>query len=85
MIQRRAEKAISYGLSVDEYLAMYSNQNGKCAICKKVPSTKRGLHIDHCHETGKVRGLLCHGCNVGIGNFKHNVDLIESAIIYLRG
>jgi hypothetical protein len=85
MLQRRAEKAISYGLTPQQYINMYEKQEGKCAICKQEPSTKRGLHIDHCHETGKVRGLLCHHCNVGIGNFQHNVDLIKSAINYLEG
>ena len=85
MMQRRAEKAITYGLSPQEYIDMYKKQDGKCAICKEIPSTKRGLHVDHCHETKKVRGLLCHGCNIGIGNFKHNTHLIKTAIEYLGG
>lgn len=85
IIQRRAEKAVAYGLSVQDYLELYEKQAGKCAICNKEPSTKRGLHVDHCHETNKVRGLLCHGCNVGIGNFQHNVDLMKTAIRYLGG
>ena len=85
MMQRRAEKAITYGLSAQEYIDMYESQDGKCAICSKVPSTKRGLHVDHCHETKKVRGLLCHGCNIAIGNLKHDVTLLKSAIKYLGG
>ncbi len=85
MMQRRAEKAITYGLSPQEYIDMYEKQNGLCAICNKVPSTKRGLHVDHCHETKKVRGLLCHGCNIAIGNLKHDVSLLKSAIKYLGG
>ena len=85
MKQKRAEKAIMYGLSVQQYLEMYDKQEGKCAICNRKPHTKRGLHIDHCHKTGEVRGLLCHGCNIGIGNFKHSTDLIKNAIEYLGG
>lgn len=85
MLQKRAERASLYGLSVDAYLDMHSKQDGKCAICYKPPMTQRGLHVDHCHKTGIVRGLLCHGCNIGIGNFDHNPILMESAIKYLRG
>lgn len=85
MFQKRAERAVMYGLSADEYIKMHEKQDGKCAICKKEPSTKRGLHIDHCHKTGKVRGLLCHNCNIGIGNFSHDSDLLSTAIEYLKG
>lgn len=85
LIQRRAERASAYGLTADQYLEMYAKQDGRCAICGEIPSTRRGLHIDHCHETGIVRGLLCHGCNIGIGNFKHKKYLMESAIKYIGG
>ena len=85
MLQKRADKAISYGLTPQEYIDMYEKQCGKCAICNEIPKTQRGLHIDHCHETGVVRGLLCHGCNVGIGNFLHNTELMNKAIKYLGG
>jgi len=85
MIQRRASRAAMYGLSPQQYFDMYKKQNGLCAICNEVPSTKRGLHVDHCHETQKVRGLLCHGCNIAIGNLKHDTNLMKSAIKYLGG
>jgi len=64
-------------------------QNGKCAICKKPETRKTGnkireLSIDHCHKTGKVRGLLCDSCNNGLGRFKDSVKLLESALKYLK-
>jgi hypothetical protein len=85
ILLRRASRASIYGLTSQQYLDMYNNQNGKCAICQKSPITKRGLHIDHCHKSGVVRGLLCHGCNIGIGNFMHDVKLMNKAIKYLGG
>ena len=60
-----------YGLSYDDWQAMLKRQNGHCKICdKKMGLTKAGntnLHVDHCHTTGKVRGLLCARCNMLIG------------------
>ena len=63
---------------------MKRKQEGRCAICGEEPSTKRGLAIDHCHITGKVRGLLCHGCNIGIGSMKDSAVLLLKAIRYLE-
>ena len=62
------------------------NQNGICAICsgKQVQSKNRSLAVDHCHKTNKVRGLLCIECNVGIGKFQDNLQLLISAIKYLK-
>jgi hypothetical protein len=53
---------------------------GKCQICE----SKENLHIDHCHSSGKVRGILCRSCNIGIGNFEENIERINSAISYLK-
>jgi len=72
-----------YGLDKEEFLAMESRQNGKCAICDQYP-LKKGLHVDHDHKTGKVRGLLCSKCNLALGIF----DTVEKAakiIEYLGG
>ena len=52
-------------------------------ICKN-ESNNKSLHIDHCHDSGKVRGLLCHGCNTAIGLFKENIDTMLKAIKYLK-
>lgn len=58
---------------------------GCCWICKKPePIAGRKLSIDHCHDTGKVRGLLCTHCNTGLGHFNHDPDRIDKAIRYLE-
>ena len=73
-----------YGLSQEKYVAMLVQQNGACQICKTHQSNfKRKLFVDHCHETGKVRGLLCQYCNTMLGNAKDNVLVLQSAINYL--
>jgi len=58
---------------------MVQEQNGLCAICCVAPAT----HVDHCHETKKIRGVLCNNCNVGLGFFKDNVSSLQNAIKYL--
>jgi len=86
----KQQQAARYGITVDEILAMESEQRNLCAICKK-PETSRGnnqmvksLSVDHCHETGKVRGLLCNNCNRAIGLLGDDVDTLLNAIEYLR-
>ncbi len=61
-------------------------QDGKCAICGTAEPGGRGkrLHVDHCHETGLVRGLLCYACNTGLGLFRHNSQSLEQAQAYLK-
>lgn len=73
-----------YGIDLEQYRAMLVIQNDSCAICNKttVEEGKR-LSVDHCHSTGKVRGLLCHQCNVGLGVFRDNKKFLVSAIKYL--
>lgn len=68
------------------YQRMYDAQNGKCAICAgaRLSTGKFRLHIDHCHDTGIIRGLLCHNCNVGIGNLRHDENIMHRAIDYLK-
>lgn len=74
-----------YGLSIEDYNRMYDKQGGKCACCL-IPSEefKNGLHVDHDHKTGEVRGLLCTQCNPGIGYFEDSVDRLKLAITYLE-
>jgi formate dehydrogenase maturation protein FdhE len=84
LIERQASKAPMYGITQDEFIELYNKQDGKCAICGNKPSTKRGLHIDHCHKTDKVRGLLCHGCNTAIGSLQEDPEIFQKAISYLR-
>jgi len=80
-----------YDLSVEEYAWLVYNSKGLCSICGKpetVLSRNRDwvkeLSVDHCHETGKIRGLLCHSCNTGLGSFKDSVALMKAAITYLE-
>lgn len=63
---------------------MLAAQGGTCAICGKECDIHRNLAVDHDHESGKVRGLLCQNCNVGLGHFKDNPALLQQAIDYLR-
>jgi hypothetical protein len=72
----------NFGLTSADYEAMLKSQSGGCAICTAPPSGK-SLHIDHCHKTGRVRGLLCIRCNRGIGHFLDSPALLKSAIEYL--
>lgn len=69
-----------YGISEDEYLALCEMQGGRCAICDKAVPV---LAVDHCHETGAVRGLLCSFCNTGIGHLGDDPDILERAKQYL--
>lgn len=74
----------NHGISLDEVEAMEANQNG-CAICGGPPVGRRNqYHLDHCHETGKVRELLCHHCNLLLGNAKDNPDVLRNAVEYLE-
>lgn len=75
-----------YGLTPAEREAMLAAQQYRCAIClSEDPNTKKGWHVDHCHDTGRVRGLLCRRCNVGLGHFKDDTALLEKVVQYIRG
>ena len=74
-----------YGISYQEYLNMLSAQQERCAICGTDDTgARKAFHVDHCHDTGKVRGLLCGNCNSGIGNLRDDIDLLYRAIEYLK-
>ena len=76
-----------YGITQEDFERMALSQNHLCAICGEIPSgtDKRGdlLHVDHCHDTGVVRGLLCNRCNIGISNLKHDPAILRNAAEYL--
>lgn len=80
--QNLNQTAQKYGLTESEYLSLLE-ENPVCAICHKSQENRR-LVIDHCHDTGKVRGVLCGTCNSGLGYFKDNIALIRKAIDYLE-
>lgn len=83
--RERSRTLRKYGLSVADWDAMLARQDGRCAICRTDRPGGRGeqWHIDHCHETGDVRGLLCHNCNVGLGNFGDDPGRLLAAMAYL--
>jgi hypothetical protein len=68
-----------YGLSKEEYDSILKQQDYKCAICRY----DKRLDVDHCHSTGKVRGILCNGCNTAIGKLGDTLEGIQRAINYL--
>lgn len=74
----------TYGIDIKQYNEMVKSQDYRCAICGLYQTEKRLLVVDHCHDTGVIRGLLCHNCNVALGNFKDNVQSLENAIDYLK-
>ena len=74
-----------YNMSLGEYEDILRDQEGICAICGKNPDDfERAFAVDHDHETGKVRGILCPDCNRGLGGFHDNLELLEKAVEYIR-
>lgn len=83
--QRKERELIrNYNITLNEWNDILSNQNDLCAICKiKFSDNSKTPHVDHCHKTGKIRGLLCSNCNHGIGQFKDDISILQEAIKYL--
>lgn len=75
-----------YGLTIEQYDKMLESQNGKCAICggDQKSSLTKNLYVDHDHETGAVRALLCNNCNFILGHAKDDTDILKRAIEYLE-
>lgn len=73
-----------YDLTLEQYESMKQKQNNVCAICKTELQTGMLSHVDHCHFSGKVRGLLCRWCNLGLGHFKDSMTSLKSALDYLE-
>ncbi len=75
----------NYQITVHDYDIMVAEQDNKCALCGGLPGGSAGrFHVDHDHNTGKIRALLCHTCNVGLGSFQDSPELLEQAAEYLR-
>lgn len=77
----------------DDYQKMHDKQQGLCALCGNKEKVKhnnsksvnmRKLAVDHCHKTGKIRELLCYDCNTSLGKFKDSIEILKSAIVYLK-
>lgn len=71
-----------FGITTVDYDQMLAAQNGSCAICKQQPTST--LHVDHDHNTGRLRKLLCSRCNLGLGIFNDDVELFATAILYVE-
>lgn len=88
--RRRSEAAHAarilrvYGISKEEYDAIYEHQGGLCAICRRATGATRRLSVDHDHESGLVRGLLCRVCNNLLGHVRDDPRALRRAISYLR-
>lgn len=89
-IVRKSHFKTKYGLSLEDREAMRVSQNNKCLLCEsdfpilQNPKRSQIPCVDHSHTTGKVRGLLCSGCNFGLGQFKDSVERLQKAISYLQ-
>lgn len=77
----------NYGISKEDFFSLLEKQDNKCALCGKtfVSLFGRDLCIDHCHDTNKIRGLLCMPCNVGLGMLGDNEEGLMKALEYIRG
>lgn len=87
--QRKHERKYNlkklYGITPEEYEEMLAKQGGLCAVCRGEPYGRGNkLHVDHDHATGRVRGLLCHGCNASLGLMKESPERLRSAAVYLE-
>lgn len=74
-----------YGITAEEYWGIYKQQQERCAICRRATGARKRLSVDHCHETGMVRGLLCTTCNKHVlGHLRDDTEALQRAIDYLR-
>lgn len=84
-IQKDSWVRRTYGISLKEYKVLLEDQNNACAICKREASVfKKSLAVDHCHDSGKIRGLLCGSCNRGIGLLQESAEVLTNAVEYLK-
>ncbi len=88
--KRNAKLKYRYNISLVDYNNLLQAQNFVCALCYQKDLARNQtelapLKVDHDHNTGKVRGLLCDNCNVGLGRFKDNSNTLQNAINYLKG
>ena len=90
VVKNRKMLATHYGITLEEWQSMYDKQRGMCYICRGIGFHMKEcescpLVIDHCHDTGLVRGLLCHNCNRALGLLQDDVSALHRAIEYLEG
>ena len=89
-VSRRKQLKFKYGISLEDYYEMCETQDDSCAICKTKENyvvgkpRRQNWSVDHCHHTGKIRGLLCNKCNGALGLLQDNVELLKKAVKYLE-
>lgn len=74
-----------FGITLETYETMLAEQNGGCKICGRQNTKNKRLAVDHCHNSKKIRGILCDNCNKGLGSFQDSAALLEKAKQYLEG
>ena len=84
VVKRKYNLKRDYGITLVEYDEMFEKQNGVCVICKQSDITGQRLSVDHNHKTGKIRGLLCHRCNLWLGVFENSHGLFKEFEKYLK-
>jgi hypothetical protein len=83
--RRKWNRKKKYNFPPDLYDLRLSEQGNTCAICKtNTPGGRGQFHADHDHKTNQPRGVLCHNCNVALGNFQDNTEILRAAIEYLE-
>jgi len=82
--QKDQDLRYRYGINLDIYNQLILKQNNKCAICLDKLQSGTKVHVDHCHLTDQVRGILCTSCNTSLGKFKESIEILQRAIDYLR-
>jgi hypothetical protein len=84
-LQRKAALKRKFGISLDEYNKTLESQGNRCKICQlSKDESKVNFAVDHDHKTGRVRGVLCRDCNMGLGKFKDDSTLLSRALAYLN-
>lgn len=74
----------TYSITQTEFELMFKDQHFMCKICKRGNNSLHKFHVDHCHKTGNIRGILCSACNKALGLFRDSVGSLENAIEYLK-
>ena len=86
-LSRKSYLRKKYGITIEQYEAMICEHNNVCVICFRSPrgnGSRAKLHIDHCHETGKIRGLICPNCNTALGMVEDNTNILKRMIEYVE-
>lgn len=81
---RKSSYKRKYGITLGDYEEMLENQNGECATCHRQCSTGKNLAVDHCHYSGRVRGLLCARCNLALGLVNDSVHILLNLIDHIK-